>query len=334
MVTLHDVATHAGVSTATVSRVFARPDKVSPATADRVIRAADELGYVPNGAARALATGLTGLIGLVVPSLSNSYFSPIITAVQATLEQAGFELLVADSHGEAAREAHILTRLRGRVDGVITASPRSADEVIAAHAAVMPLVTINAQVPGVASVAVDVHAGLAELCSWLLMRGHRNLVYLGGPAGSRYDDARYATIRQHLDQHAAAVTHLGPVPPKAVAGAKILPEIRATGATAVIAYNALVGSGIVSAAVQAGVRVPDELAVVAVDDLVDLGLGLPAMTAIRQPMYQVGVTSAEMLVELAAASRRTQRTQSAEDAGATPAQHRVLPTTLVTGATA
>src|SRR5699024_11091322 len=143
VVTLADVARQAGVSLATASRVFSRPEKVGVETTGKVLEAADRLGYIANSTARALAMGSSGLLGLVVPKLSSSYLAPLISAVQSEVERSGFELIIVDSRGVPESEIEVARRLRGRVDGLIFASPRSSGTALANVALGFPIVTVN-----------------------------------------------------------------------------------------------------------------------------------------------------------------------------------------------
>lgn len=334
MVTLADVARLAGVSLATASRVFGRPDKVGLATASSVIAAAEELGYVANSTARALATGTTGLLGLIVPDLSSSYFAPIIAAVQTEAERSGFELVIADSRGAVETEGVILKRLQGRVDGVIMASPRGEDAVIAKLAQQHPLVVTNRVIAGVDSVSIDVSDGLEQLCKTILSRGHKRVAYLGGPAGSLTDDARFHAIEEILRNAQGEAVRLGPVEPNTKAGADSFNSVCDTGVSAVIAYNSVVAYGLLLAAGEANYSVPLDLAIAAADDVVEVGLGLITITALRQPLYEVGISAGRALVERATAAVKS-HTRSAQEASLkTDYRLRLtLPTTLALGDT-
>ena len=124
-VTLADVAAAAGLSGSTVSRALSDPDKVNPATRDRVLKIARELGYEPNQAARSLTGGRTDLIGLLVPDIANPFFPPIIKAVQARAGAKGKTVLIADIDERPGDELQRARLLRGRSDGLLIASARS-----------------------------------------------------------------------------------------------------------------------------------------------------------------------------------------------------------------
>ncbi|WP_179426644.1 LacI family DNA-binding transcriptional regulator [Spelaeicoccus albus] len=295
MATLDEVAIRAGVSASTVSRVFSRPDKVSEKTRERVRTAAASVGFARNSAARALARGRTDLVGLLVPDLRSPYFAPIISAAHAEAERAGGELVIADSHGDANREAEILWRLRGRVDGMILVSPRSDATVISDAAKMIPIVTVNRAVDMVDSVVIDVERGTHELAAHILGAGHRTIAYIGGPPGSLTDETRFAALMTSADERHAECRRLGVVEPTIAAGASLHESVVHSGATAVVAYNGLVAYGLLSALGASGHQVPDDIAIASTDDLLDVGFGIPNITGIHQPLAQAGREATERL---------------------------------------
>src|SRR4051812_22647182 len=125
---IRDVAAHAGVSPATVSRVFTRPESVAADTRSRVMAVAEELGYTPHPVARSLAQGRTGNIGIVVPDIANSFSATITKAVQQEARRDSFALFVAGSEEEAADEERWARALAPQVDGLLLMSPQMTDE--------------------------------------------------------------------------------------------------------------------------------------------------------------------------------------------------------------
>src|SRR5690625_4963616 len=122
--TIYSIAKKLGVSASTVSRAFSRPDLVKASVREQVFVTAEELGYVPNRAARGLATGRTGVFGLLVPDITNPFFPPLVRAVQQASSEFDAEVVLIDSEGSAAAEADRVHRIRPQVDGLIIASPR------------------------------------------------------------------------------------------------------------------------------------------------------------------------------------------------------------------
>ncbi|MBM3715308.1 MAG: LacI family transcriptional regulator, partial [Actinobacteria bacterium] len=143
MATLADVAALAGVSKATASRTLSRPEVVSPDTAARVLTAAAKLGFTPNSAARQLARGRTGVVALVVPTLDNAFFTPIIGGAQRRADEDGLQLTVAVHPLEAVRELTAFERLSRQVDGFIVVAPRGSDDLLLSAGAHKPTVLVD-----------------------------------------------------------------------------------------------------------------------------------------------------------------------------------------------
>lgn len=253
MATLADVATLAQVSKATASRAFGRPDAVSPATAQRVFDAAAKLRFVPNVAARQLAGGRTGILALVVPTLDNSYFAPVVAGAQDRAQQLDLRLTVAVHPVSSAAELPAFERLSRQVDGFILATPRGSPDLIAAAIGDKPTVLLDREIAGMSSVLADTPAAFGTMARHLIDAGHEHLVYVGGPEGSWQDPLRLDAVRRAAQPAGATCSHLGPLPSTFSAGASIAPEIRDTGATAVIPYATAIGLGLEHALLSAHV---------------------------------------------------------------------------------
>ncbi|WP_309233906.1 LacI family DNA-binding transcriptional regulator [Micromonospora sp. ATA51] len=122
--TIREVAREAGVSPSTVSRALSMPEMVNPTTRERVLRAAQRLGYAPNRAARGLITGRTGNIGLIVPDLANPFFPSVVKGVQARAREADYAVFLADTDEDPTAEVGLIRVLGKQVDGLILCSPR------------------------------------------------------------------------------------------------------------------------------------------------------------------------------------------------------------------
>jgi LacI family transcriptional regulator len=132
-VTIRDVARVAGVSVATVSRVFNDSGPVNEETRRRIREVASELRYVPNSAARSLITSRTNTLGVLLPDLYGEFFSEVIRGIDQTAQEHDYHLLVSSSHNDKAEMETALRAMRGRVDGVIVMSPDIDAQVLAAN---------------------------------------------------------------------------------------------------------------------------------------------------------------------------------------------------------
>ena len=152
--TISQVAEAAGVSRATVSRAFTRPDMLSADTVRRVMAIAKKIGYVPNHTARALSTGRYGNVALVVPDVANPFFPPLIRAAQVEAEKLDFCVFLGNSDENPAQEEKLVSRFATQVEGFILASSRLSDERIRFQAARRPLVLINRDIKGIPTALV------------------------------------------------------------------------------------------------------------------------------------------------------------------------------------
>lgn len=297
MVTLADVAKLAGVSKATASRAMNQPQLLSPETRERVVSAAATLGFSANRAARALAKGSTGLVAIVVPTLENSFFTPIIQGAQRAAERSDLHATVTVLQAENDAEQQRLLRLAEQVDGFVLASPRASAGFLKTLAARKPLVTVDRQEQGIPSVMADTPAALLELVTGLVAAGHRRIAYVSGPAGSWMDHKRLAAVREAAGE-ACAVDVIGPLPPAFSSGAEVARQLDGSGATAVVVYASAISLGLLFELQRQGIPVPGRLTVASADDLAIGTLAGLDITALKVDADLVGATAMETLLGL------------------------------------
>ncbi|MFD7920062.1 LacI family DNA-binding transcriptional regulator [Streptomyces sp. NPDC059740] len=299
MATLADVAREAGVSKATASRALTRPDMVAAATRERVTAAAGRLGFHANRSARALTTGRTGMVGLVVPTLANPFFAPLVLGAQRAAEEADAHVLLSVSEYDPGREAALTDRLGEQADGVVMVAPVGSDAELRERARRSPVVLVDRRVGRLPAVVLDTAAGAAEMVGHLLELGHRRLAYVAGPPGSWADEGRRAAMTERVAAAGARLTVLGPVTPTFDTGIATAAEVPHE-VTAVLAFNSLVTLGLLHGLRAAGRRVPEDVSVAAGDDLTALGATDPAVTALEVPVEEAGAVAVQRLLELCA----------------------------------
>ncbi|MCW3159045.1 LacI family DNA-binding transcriptional regulator [Micropruina sonneratiae] len=296
MVTIREVAAAAGVSIATVSRALADPDKVAAGTRDRVLSAIDTLGYTPNRAASGLRAGRTNTIGLLVPDLTNPYFSGVARGVTAQATDEGVSVFVTESREDPAAEVEILRGLVRQTDGVVLCSPRAVHDdrgVIGPR----PLVLINNELPGAQSISVDDRHGIREALRHLYALGHRRIGYVGGPSGSWSDRRRRAALAAHAPELAGVqIVDLGEHEATVQGGDSAAGEVIAAEVTAVIAFNDIVAVGLIRRLHRMGVRVPHELSVVGFDNTFLADLVTPALTTVHGDLETLGRRATDLLL--------------------------------------
>ncbi len=299
MTTLADVARRAGVSKSTASRALSRPDLVAPETAARVRAAADELGFIPNRAASHLARGRTGMVAVVVPTLENTFFTPIIAGAQRRAREADIQLTVAvHPLGDPADLAEF-ERLARQVDGCILIAPRGGDDLVRAAAALTPTVLVDREIEGLTSIVADTASAFAALVARLAEAGHREIVYLGGPDGSWQDRQRTAAIRAAASGR-AGLSVLGPFTATFASGVAATDAVLASKATAVVPYATDVGLGLVFALRARGVSSPGDV-LVSAERLVADALGADAVPSIDVDGAELGREAMSALAEMIAA---------------------------------
>ncbi|MDR8410491.1 LacI family DNA-binding transcriptional regulator [Nonomuraea sp. 3-1Str] len=293
-VTIRDVARASGVHVSTVSRSFSAPHLVNPETRTRVLAVAEDLGYRPNRAARALTTGRTHNLGLIVADIANPFFPPLIKAAQAQARLRDYHVFVADTDEDPKAEEDLIQTLTKQVDGVLLCSPRLTNRTIERLREEIPFVLVNRRVRGMPTVLMDVGRGARLAVEHLTELGHRRLAVVTGPSGS--------WTSKEMQEAAAAmsevdVVFLGPNPPTELGGLAAAADVLASGATGVLAYNDLVAIGLIEGLSERGAEVPRDISVIGVDDIVAGRLGRPKLTTIAMPTAAAGRIAVDMLLQ-------------------------------------
>lgn len=293
--TIRDVAARAGVSPATVSRVFTQPESVAPDTRKRVLSAAEELRYAPNPIARSLARRRTGNLGIVVPDIANSFSAMIIKAVQQEAQRAEFALFVAASEELVRDEERQARALAPQVDGLLLTSPLTSDACLRELADLIPVVVTNRLLDGVPAVLTDSAQATGHAVEHLHALGHRAVAYLAGPDGysndSRLSGLRATCVRLGLDP-----VVLGPFPARFSSGVRAADLVLAAGVTAVVAFNDDIAAGLLNRFADRGVQVPRDVSVVGHDDTALAEMVTPRLTTVHIPATAAGATATQLLI--------------------------------------
>ncbi len=325
--TIHDVAKAAGVSVATVSRALNGAGNVLPETRRRVEEAARALRFTPSSAARSLITRRTDTIGALLPDLHGEYFSELIRGIDQAARARGLHLLLSSSHGDAHEAAAALRAMSGRVDGLLVMTPH-ADVDFLQHnlPAGVPAVLLNAglEMPGVARYRVDNLGGARTMTRHLVGSGRRRVAFIGGPADNDEAQERLAGYRSGLKGAMREAVFDGDFTEESgwAAGRRI--ALSRPRPDAVFAANDMMAVGCLAALREAGLRVPEDVAVAGFDDIPIARYVAPSLTTIRVPIAGLGSAALDALVQsVQAAQARASSKGVAEAARSTRRPARV-----------
>jgi LacI family transcriptional regulator len=303
-----DVAAAAEVSLGTVSNVLNRPDRVSPATRERVEVAMAELGFVRNESARSLRAGRSRMLAYVMLDAGNPFFTDVAKGIERRAEASDLALFMCSSDGRGAREAaHLDLLTEQRVHGIlITPVDPEATRLAAAAARGIPLVIVDraVQAEDVCTVAVDDVLGGRLALEHLIQLGHRRVGFVGGPI-------EIGQVRDRLDGARSAWADAGHDPDDLVwlpTSALNVAEGRSAGErlsampaeqrpTAAFCANDLLALGLLQQSIGLGRRVPDDLAIVGYDDIEFAAAAAVPLTSVRQPREVLGQRAAELVLD-------------------------------------
>lgn len=308
--TIYQVARLSGVSTATVSRVMRDGTGFSAATRDRVLKVAAELGWVPSGPARGLASRRAGIVGLLFPDLDQSgqaeqesplYVDEVIRGAERAATSVGDAVLIAATHTSSGRR--LAFSLAGKVDGLVVMARSLSDQDVAAIARSVPVVMLaNRARRGLDMVCADNRGGARDVTNHLIeTHGHRDIAFVGGPPRSPDSVARFAGFQAALN--AAGLP--APAEPHAAGGfteaggARAMRLLLARGPRpkAIVFGNDEMAIGALAVLRAARIRVPADIAITGFDDIAAARHVRPALTTVRQPMRQLGEQSVRLLLE-------------------------------------
>jgi len=301
--TIKDVAREARVSVASVSRALNGGHGVTAETSRRIHEAAQRLHYVPHAAARMLITRRTNTVGALLPDLYGEFFSELIRGIDLAARARGLHLLVSSSHDDAAAAAVALRAMQGRVDGLLLMSPHADADFLRQNLPHdLPTVLMNTRLAGsdYCALSVDNDGGARLMVEHLLSLGHRRLAFIQGPPGNRDAGERELGYREALASHAPdspTIILSGDFSEESGyrAGRQVL-AMRPR-PDAVFAANDMMAIGCMAALREAGVCIPEEIAVSGFDDVPMARYVTPPLTTIQVHIAELGGQAMELLGE-------------------------------------
>ncbi|MDB5563203.1 MAG: transcriptional regulator, LacI family [Hyphomicrobiales bacterium] len=304
--TITDVASEAQVSRATVSRAFSQPQLLSADTVARVLAVAERLGYTPNHTARALSTGRAGNIALVVPDITNPFFSVLMRGVQAKALESGYATFLGDSDETPELEDLLITKLAAQVDGFVLAAPRISRDALLEHAKRKPLVLVNSDLPNVPRVLIDTATSYAQAVEHLISLGHRSIAYVAGPRLAWSNSQRLKAVLATARRLGIRLIQFPTAKPTFEAGQACVGNLLDAGVTAALAYDDDMAQGIMAGLARHGLSVPDDFSVIGCDGVLATK-AYPPLTSIAVHCAEAGEQAVDLLTDVLAgkASRGT-----------------------------
>lgn len=304
--TIRDVATRAGVSRQTVSRVLNLNPRVADHTRERVHAAIRELGYVPSPMAQGLHSNRTHSLGVVAEDISDGFFARMAAGAEMAARRRGYYLMIGSVEPDDDGRGYLRLMLERRVEGLILARPSvplAPDVLLSTRDAGVPLVCVAAgELPGFPVVDVNNHQGGYDATRHLLEHGHERIATIVGPrewpsAAARLEGYRRALREAGIAEDPALVEYVSDwgLASGQAAAARLLE--RNAVFTALFAQSDLIALGAIRSFRDARRRVPDDVSVVGYDDLPVADFVEPGLTTVHQPMQEVGALAADLLLD-------------------------------------
>ena len=306
MTTLKQVAQRAGVSINTASRALNNKADVHRATRERVLKVAQELGYVPNALARSLVEGRSNTVGLVVADVTNPFSGQLTRGVEEAARAAGYALVLTNSNEDDALEQQAVRTLRSkRVDGLlIHPAQASYEHLEQCYQDGIPVVLLNRHIDQLNAdyVINDNRSGAYQAVHHLVTLGHRRILHITG-------SERVSSVRERLIGYRCALDEAGiPFDPDLVINGELSMEGAYQAAhrrfgvgerpTAVFTYSDLLAIGVLKALHELGIDVPGDVSLVGYDDIAFAAFLVVPLTTVRQPIHQIGRRGFEILMRI------------------------------------
>lgn len=309
-VTIKDVAEQCGLSVTTVSLVLNnKPNRISEKTKEKIIKTAEELHYRPNQIAVSMVTKRTHTIGLILPDVSNLYFSELAKAIEEESALQGYTVLYGNTSDDRKKDMEYLKVFLGRgVDALIMVHSHAfsmEDQnklwklVQSSHT---PILAVDRSVflPQVPAVMVDQRMGGMAATQHLIQLGHRRIGCITGPKYVNSSTERAFGYRQALESAGIAydpkLIYHGDFRPQS--GAEGLLPLWKQGITALFVCNDMMAMGVYQACQKEGIRIPEELSVVGYDDIFFIEYLYPPLTTVRQPVAEIGKEAAKQIIAM------------------------------------
>lgn len=304
-ITIYDVAREANVSMATVSRVVNGNPNVKPATRKKVLEVIDRLDYRPNAVARGLASKKTTTVGVIIPDVSNIYFSSLARGIDDVATMYKYNIILANSDGNDEKEVNVLNNLLAKqVDGVIFMGHHITDAIRGEFSrSKTPVVLAGSIDPDdqVGSVNINYREATKEVTNLLASTGNKSIAFISGslldPINGKERLAGYKEALKENDlKFSEGLVFESEYQYKA--GEKLSERIINSGATAAYVVDDELAAGITNGLIDSGVKVPEDFEVITSNNSILTEMVRPRLTSVTQPLYDIGAVSMRLLTKL------------------------------------
>lgn len=314
MATMEEIAKKAGVSQATVSRVINGNISVSSELREKVMFWVRKMDYQPNATARSLVNNKTNLIGVLVPDISNPYFSEVVQAIEEEAEKNGYNIILCNSTGNIAKEKkHIKTLQSRQVDGILMVpTDQREPHIKKLKSSSKPIVVVTQILADVDSVAVDHVRGGFLAARHLIDLGHTSFGFIGG-----HDDVKFKGFLQGINASGLVFDKKNLIESTGWlqlsnhnAYNKVKEYLKKNKgkvlATAFFAYNDLAAFGVIQALEDYGYKIPEDIAVMGFDNTSLATVSRPALTSISQPTQSIGRMAIDLLIKRISSNQKNE----------------------------
>jgi len=309
MVSIKDVAELAGVSTATVSRALADPDKVVAKTREKVFRAVEQSGYVANTLARNFRTRKTNMVLVLVPDITNGFFASVIQGIEWVAHQNNYRVLLGDTqYNPEGERAYAELVAQKQADGVITLGCNIPFKYRADRKTIDPnwppfsmACEYNSEIP-VPTVCIDNELAASEVVEYLASLGHQNIAFINGPKGSPICQDRLRGYKKSMRNIGVSDTRKLVIAGDFSINSGRESMLRLLGQnprpSAVFAANDEMAMGVMAEIKAHGLKIPEDISVVGFDDIRFSEVTDPPLTTVRQPRHEIGKRVMTMMLGL------------------------------------
>lgn len=302
MATLKDVAKRAKVSVSTVSYVLNKKKVVKPDTKQRILQAVEEVGYRPNQVARGLKTRRTYTLGVIVPDITNEFFTQIVRGIEDTADRDGYSTILCNTDNDAQKEKKYIETLMSKdIDGLIFIGTGETQDIAEENDAI-PVVVVDRKLGnGLNFITVDNVRGGYMATDYLLGKKKSEVAFLTGALSIRTFFDRMTGYINALRDHGVKYNKLliRECEFSTDGGYRALSGMieEGVGIDSVFAANDFIALGAIRALMEQGRRIPEDISIVGFDDIALSSIYMPALTTIRQPKYEMGQKAAEIILE-------------------------------------